>query len=68
MKKLLLTIALVSAIAFTGCSNNQAKPADNNSKTEQSSQKAEIKQMKGAELEAIEQDKKKKRNCIGCRR
>ncbi|WP_297812094.1 rhodanese-like domain-containing protein [uncultured Finegoldia sp.] len=64
MKKLLLTIALVSAIAFTGCSNNQAKPADNNSKTEQSSQKAEIKQMKGAELEAIEQDKKKKETVL----
>ena len=68
MKKLLLTLALVSAIAFTGCSNNSDKPAENEKKTEQPAEKTEekteekaaIKEMKGADLEAIEQDKKKK--------
>lgn len=73
MKKLLLTLALVSALTVTGCSNNSDKPADNNTKTEQNAEKpaekteekteekAAIKEMKGADLEAIEQDKKKKK-------
>lgn len=69
MKKLLLTLALVSALTVTGCSNNSAKPADNNAKTEQktenkSEEKAAIKEMKGADLEAIEQDKKKKETVL----
>ena len=69
MKKLLLTLALVSALTVTGCSNNSEKPADNNAKTEQktenkSEEKAAIKEMKGADLEAIEQDKKKKETVL----
>lgn len=72
MKKLLLTLALVSAIAFTGCSNNSDKPAENEKKTEQPAEKTEektvekaaIKEMKGADLEAIEQDKKKKETIL----
>lgn len=39
MKKLLLTLALVSALTVTGCSNNSDKPADNNTKTEQNAEK-----------------------------
>ena len=76
MKKLLLTLALVSALTVTGCSNNSEKPADNNTKTEQNAEKpaekteekteekAAIKEMKGADLEAIEQDKKKKETVL----
>ena len=72
MKKLLLTLALVSALTVTGCSNNSEKPADNNAKTEQNAEKpaekteekAAIKEMKGADLEAIEQDKKKKETVL----
>lgn len=73
MKKLLLTLALVSALTVTGCSNNSEKPADNNAKTEQKTEnkseekteeKAAIKEMKGADLEAIEQDKKKKETVL----
>ncbi|MBS5360723.1 rhodanese-like domain-containing protein, partial [Finegoldia magna] len=76
MKKLLLTLALVSALTVTGCSNNSDKPADNNTKTEQNAEKpaekteekteekAAIKEMKGADLEAIEQDKKKKETVL----
>lgn len=76
MKKLLLTLALVSALTVTGCSNNSDKPADNNTKTEENAEKpaektekkteekAAIKEMKGADLEAIEQDKKKKETVL----
>ncbi|MDU5809383.1 MAG: rhodanese-like domain-containing protein [Finegoldia magna] len=72
MKKLLLTLALVSALTVTGCSNNSDKPADNNTKTEENAEKpaenkeekteekAAIKEMKGADLEAIEHDRKNK--------
>ena len=39
VKKLLLTLALVSALTVTGCSNNSDKPADNNTKTEENAEK-----------------------------
>ncbi len=70
MKKALLVLAIAAAVAVTGCANKSEKPADNTSTTEQkpadnsAEQKAEIKEMKGSELEEIEQDKKKKETIL----